>query len=90
MRTFFRLTHDFFHFSWFTQEVESSKLKNEYLGAGIGAFQGLSNFAINGMTLVVLYSGGMLLDAGQITAGELMSFLMATQTIQRYEWTSHF
>ena len=69
--------------SWYNSEVEKSRQLNEYLGAGIGIFQGLSNLAINGMTLIVLYSGGVLLDSKQITAGELMSFLMATQTIQR-------
>ncbi|XP_065072133.1 mitochondrial potassium channel ATP-binding subunit-like [Rhopilema esculentum] len=68
---------------WYSDEVEKSKSLNEYLGAGIGVFQGLSNFAINGMTLVVLYYGGILLDSKQITPGDLMSFLMATQTIQR-------
>jgi len=69
--------------SWYNDEVQYSKILNEYLGAGIGIFQGLSNFAINGMTLIVLYCGGVLLDSGQITPGDLMSFLMATQTIQR-------
>ena len=73
-----------FDCSWYNDEVQYSKILNEYLGAGIGIFQGLSNFAINGMTLIVLYCGGVLLDSGQITPGDLMSFLMATQTIQRY------
>ncbi len=73
----------YFFSSWYGDEVEKSRYLNEFLGAGIGVFQGLSNFAINGMTLVVLYSGGILLDSNQITAGDLMSFLMATQTIQR-------
>ena len=50
---------------------------------GIGVFQGLSNLAINSMVLVVLYSGGVLLDSQQISAGQLMSFLMSMQTIQR-------
>ena len=63
--------------------MQQSKVLNEFLGAGIGMFQGLSNFAINGMTLIVLYYGGILLDSEQITPGDLMSFLMATQTIQR-------
>lgn len=73
----------FLNSSWYDKEVQESKVLNEYLGAGIGIFQGLSNFAINGMTLIVLYCGGALLDSKQITPGDLMSFLMATQTIQR-------
>eukprot|EP00794_Sanderia_malayensis_P016856 gene16856-18555_t len=68
---------------WYNEEVEKSRHLNELLGAGIGMFQGLSNFAINGMTLVVLYSGGMLMDSNEISPGDLMGFLMATQTIQR-------
>lgn len=35
------------------------------------------------MVLVVLSHGGMLLATNQITPGAVMSFLVATQTIQR-------
>ena len=35
------------------------------------------------MILIVLSHGGMLLASNQITPGSLMSFLVATQTIQR-------
>lgn len=54
------------------------------LGVGVGLFQGLSNLAINGLALVVLYYGGSLLAAKEMEPGDLMSFLVATQTIQRY------
>ena len=57
---------------------------NELLGVGIGAFQGLANLAINGLVLVVLYAGGSLLATNEIKPGQLMSFLVATQTVQRY------
>ena len=57
---------------------------NELLGIGIGAFQGMTNIAINGLSLVVLYYGGSLLASREMEPGDLMSFLVATQTIQRY------
>lgn len=56
---------------------------NELLGIGIGAFQGGANFAINGLVLVVLYAGGSMLAVRELRPGDLMSFLVATQTIQR-------
>ena len=37
-----------------------------------------------GIVLGVVSHGGLLLATNQITAGDLMSFLVATQTIQRY------
>lgn len=35
------------------------------------------------MVLSTLYMGGYLLSTNQLTAGEMMAFLMASQTIQR-------
>lgn len=35
------------------------------------------------MVLSTLYMGGYLLSTNQLSAGEMMAFLMATQTIQR-------
>ncbi|CAH1785890.1 unnamed protein product, partial [Owenia fusiformis] len=67
----------------YNQEVELSSQLNTKLGVGIGLFQGLSNFALNGIVLGVLYVGGSLMSSNKLSAGELMSFLVATQTIQR-------
>ena len=69
----------------YSDEVAKSKTMNELLGVGIGVFQGLSNLAINGLALVVLYCGGSLLAKRELSPGDLMSFLVATQTIQRYK-----
>ena len=44
----------------------------------------MANLAINGLALVVLYYGGSLLANREMEPGDLMSFLVATQTIQRY------
>jgi len=49
----------------------------------VGVFQGMANLAINGVALIVLYNGGSLLATGEIEPGDLMSFLVATQTTQR-------
>ncbi|KAL5459997.1 hypothetical protein EMCRGX_G033404 [Ephydatia muelleri] len=67
----------------FESELRKSCWLNEKLGVGIAVFQALSNLAINGLVLVVVSHGGILLATNQITAGDLMSFLVATQIIQR-------
>ncbi|XP_033641040.1 mitochondrial potassium channel ATP-binding subunit-like [Asterias rubens] len=67
----------------YCDEIEKSRRLNERLGLGIGLFQGLSNLALNGIIVGVIYSGGYLLASGDIKPGQLMSFLVASQTIQR-------
>ncbi|XP_053996534.1 mitochondrial potassium channel ATP-binding subunit [Hylaeus anthracinus] len=67
----------------FSKEVEAGSNLYEKLGFGIGLFQGGTNLFLNGILLCTLYFGGHLLSTGQLTPGELMAFLMATQTIQR-------
>ncbi|EYC44351.1 hypothetical protein Y032_0464g1934 [Ancylostoma ceylanicum] len=42
-----------------------------------------TNFFLNGIVLSVLYGGSKLINAGEMTPGELMSFLVTAQTIQR-------
>ncbi|CAL7939325.1 unnamed protein product [Xylocopa violacea] len=67
----------------FSKEVTLGSELNEKLGFGIGLFQGGTNLFLNGILLCTLYFGGHLLSTGQLTPGELMAFLMATQTIQK-------
>ncbi|XP_077999189.1 mitochondrial potassium channel ATP-binding subunit-like [Glandiceps talaboti] len=64
-------------------ELEKASSDNMKLGLGIGFFQGVSNFALNGLVLCVLYAGGYLVSSREIKGGDLMSFLVAVQTIQR-------
>ena len=45
--------------------------------------QGGVNLFLNGIVLGTLYYGGYLLSNQRVTPGDLMSFLVATQTIQR-------
>ncbi|KAF5398508.1 ABC transporter [Paragonimus heterotremus] len=67
----------------FCIESEEARRLNEKLGYGIGLFQGLSNFALNGIVLGVLYVGGHLISRDELKPGDLMSFLVTTQTVQR-------
>ncbi|KAM9186390.1 mitochondrial potassium channel ATP-binding subunit [Dugong dugon] len=64
-------------------ELEVSCCKAEELGRGIALFQGLSNIAFNCMVLGTLFIGGSLVAGQQLTGGDLMSFLVASQTVQR-------
>eukprot|EP00123_Amoebidium_parasiticum_P017355 comp23816_c0_seq1/m.41469 comp23816_c0_seq1/g.41469 ORF comp23816_c0_seq1/g.41469 comp23816_c0_seq1/m.41469 type:complete len:716 (-) comp23816_c0_seq1:285-2432(-) len=67
----------------YTEEVNKAASINTWLGIGIGLFQGASSLAINSMTLAVLYYGGLLIHEGSLTGGDLMSFLVSTQMVQR-------
>ncbi|XP_046744468.1 mitochondrial potassium channel ATP-binding subunit isoform X2 [Diprion similis] len=67
----------------FSKEVELAAAMHQRLGFGIGLFQGGTNLFLNGIVLGTLYLGGHLMAIGQLTPGDLMAFLMATQTIQR-------
>jgi len=44
---------------------------------------GLTTLAFSGMFLNVLYLGGSLVASGTLTPGQLMSYLMSTQTTQK-------
>ncbi|KAM0730109.1 Mitochondrial potassium channel ATP-binding subunit [Formica fusca] len=67
----------------FYKEVEHSSELYERLGFGIGFFQAGTNLLLNGILLSTLYFGGHLLSTGELSPGNLMAFLMATQTIQK-------
>ncbi|XP_008070871.1 ATP-binding cassette sub-family B member 8, mitochondrial isoform X2 [Carlito syrichta] len=64
-------------------ELEECRCRAEELGRGIALFQGLSNIAFNCMVLGTLFIGGSLVAGQQLTGGDLMSFLVASQTVQR-------
>ena len=67
----------------YNREIELSSQLNNQLGFGIGIFQALSNFALNGIVLGTLYIGGYMMSTHDLKAGDLMSFMVATQTVQR-------
>ena len=54
-----------------------------YLGFHIGVFQGLQNVSIGSMLLVCLGLGGQFVSRGEMTGGDLMSFMGAIQSSQK-------
>ncbi|NXR11548.1 ABCB8 protein, partial [Semnornis frantzii] len=64
-------------------EVENASQLSQRLGLGIAAFQGLSNLALNGIVLGTIFVGGSLMAGDELSPGDLMSFLVASQTVQR-------
>ncbi|XP_056339548.1 mitochondrial potassium channel ATP-binding subunit [Oenanthe melanoleuca] len=67
----------------FCAELDHAGRLSEQLGLGIAAFQGLSNLALNGIVLGTIFVGGSLMAGDQLSPGDLMSFLVASQTVQR-------
>lgn len=67
----------------YANEVDKARVMQENLGLGIGLFQAGANLFLNGIVLGTVGLGGSLLSSGQIKPGDLMAFLVATQTIQR-------
>ncbi|KAG8336273.1 ATP-binding cassette, sub-B (MDR TAP), member 8 [Homalodisca vitripennis] len=67
----------------FQGQVERAQTLYQKLGAGIALFQAGTNLFLNGIVLASLTVGGYLIAAQELDAGKLMSFLVATQTIQR-------
>ncbi|KAJ6666696.1 hypothetical protein lerEdw1_020420 [Lerista edwardsae] len=64
-------------------EVDRSSQLNSSLGLGIALFQGLSNLALNCVVLGTIFLGGSLMAGEELTPGDLMSFLVSSQTVQR-------
>ncbi|XP_006006961.1 mitochondrial potassium channel ATP-binding subunit [Latimeria chalumnae] len=67
----------------YSAELEKSSKASEALGVGIAVFQGLSNFALNCIVLGTIFAGGSLMAGEELSPGDLMSFLVASQTVQR-------
>ncbi|XP_026549948.1 ATP-binding cassette sub-family B member 8, mitochondrial-like, partial [Notechis scutatus] len=67
----------------YAAEVDISSRLNMNLGLGIAFFQGLSNVALNCIVLGTIFVGGSLMAGQEMTPGDLMSFLVSSQTVQR-------
>ncbi|CAD5126000.1 DgyrCDS14180 [Dimorphilus gyrociliatus] len=67
----------------YERELDLATKLSIKLGFGIGILQGLSNITLNGVVLGTLMIGGYLMSQNKIDAGDLMSFLVASQTIQK-------
>ncbi|KAI9497326.1 P-loop containing nucleoside triphosphate hydrolase protein [Zychaea mexicana] len=68
------------HYSEACDRLASTSRK---LGFHVGMFQGLTNVSIGCMVLTVLYYGGSLVVRNELTGGELMSYMLSTQTAQQ-------
>uniref|UniRef100_A0A673XXX7 Mitochondrial potassium channel ATP-binding subunit n=1 Tax=Salmo trutta TaxID=8032 RepID=A0A673XXX7_SALTR len=64
-------------------EVDKSCEMNESLGSRIAVFQGMSNIVLNCIVLGTIFAGGSLMAGDEMSPGDLMSFLVASQTVQR-------
>uniref|UniRef100_A0A8C7S090 Mitochondrial potassium channel ATP-binding subunit n=1 Tax=Oncorhynchus mykiss TaxID=8022 RepID=A0A8C7S090_ONCMY len=62
-------------------EVDKSCEMNESLGSGIAVFQGMSNIVLNCIVLGTIFAGGSLMAGDEMSPGDLMSFLVASQTV---------
>ncbi|XP_059608462.1 mitochondrial potassium channel ATP-binding subunit [Phlebotomus argentipes] len=67
----------------FERETNEAATLAQNLGSGIAVFQALTNFMLNGMVASTLLCGGYLMSTNQLTAGQLMAFLVAAQGVQR-------
>ena len=67
----------------YKKELAKAEELNINLGIGIGILQAVTNLGLNSVGLATLLYGGKLLSTDEISAGNLMSFLVATQTIQK-------
>ncbi|XP_072942565.1 mitochondrial potassium channel ATP-binding subunit [Epargyreus clarus] len=67
----------------FAEECDVAADLSMELGLGVGLFQAGTNLFLNGMVLGTMFLGGHLMSTGQMTAGDVMAFLVNAQTVQR-------
>lgn len=67
----------------FAKECDEAAQLSMELGLGIGLFQAGTNLFLNGMVLGTMFLGGHLMSTGQMSAGDVMAFLVNAQTVQR-------
>ncbi|RUS85087.1 hypothetical protein EGW08_007139 [Elysia chlorotica] len=67
----------------YEKQINKSKTKFVQLGFGIGVFQAGANLFLNGIVVGSLFAGGWLISNKEIKAGDLISFLVATQMVEK-------
>ncbi|CAH2235327.1 jg5897 [Pararge aegeria aegeria] len=67
----------------FAEECNAAADLSMELGLGVGLFQAGTNLFLNGMVLATMFLGGHLMSTGQMSAGDVMAFLVNAQTVQR-------
>ncbi|KAI9597755.1 P-loop containing nucleoside triphosphate hydrolase protein [Syncephalis fuscata] len=72
-----------FELDRFARVGDRASSANTKLAFHIGLFQGLTNLSIGSMVLMVLYYGGSLVVRGDMTGGDLMTYLLSVQSTQK-------
>jgi ATP-binding cassette subfamily B (MDR/TAP) protein 8 len=63
--------------------IERASNAAETLGFHIGIFQGVTNFSIGCLVLIVLYVGGGMIINNDMSGGDLMNYLISIQNTQK-------
>lgn len=82
MKTVRAFASEYREMEHYSQACEKVAKSNQHMGLHIGLFQGLTNISIGCMVLTVLYYGGSLVVENKLTSGDLMSYMLSTQTAQ--------
>ncbi|KAI3645444.1 hypothetical protein MP228_008372 [Amoeboaphelidium protococcarum] len=83
IRTVRSFANEEFEMQKYADSLNSVQLYNELLGLNIGVFQGIIHFGIGFVVLSVLHNGGVAVVADEMTAGDLMSYLLSIQDAQK-------
>jgi ATP-binding cassette, subfamily B (MDR/TAP), member 8 len=67
----------------YMESSSQASIQNQYLGFHIGLFQGVTNASIGSIILIILFYGGNLVAKGEMTGGQLMTYMVSTQNAQR-------
>ena len=82
-RTVRSFSNEDLHIKKYGELVSSSEKSSIELAYGIATFQGLTNAALNSIVGGTVLAGGLLLGGGHLNSSDLMSFLGATQMLQK-------
>ena len=82
-RTVRSFSNEYLHIQKYGELVSSSEQSSKQLAYGIATFQGLTNAALNSIVGGTVLAGGLLLGGGHLNSSDLMSFLGATQMLQK-------
>ena len=89
-RTVRSFSNEDLHIRKYGELVSSSEKSSKQLAYGIATFQGLTNAALNSIVGGTVLAGGLLLGGGHLNSSDLMSFLGATQMLQKSLGGFHF
>ncbi|KAJ1960512.1 hypothetical protein GGI12_003757 [Dipsacomyces acuminosporus] len=83
IRTVRSLSAESAELSLYKEARNEASVAHNRFGLHMGIFRGLTNMSIGTMVLTVLYNGGRLVTKGDMSPGDLMAFMIATQSAQK-------